>query len=264
MTGSEPWIAMTENGVETNVVELAKSLIEASGQTVEETEGGLLVSSCGLLIGVRGLHVEETEKGIRTVTGVSALHPDVFPEGLFEYQHGFGADLRSAVDYGLRQWAALDLPVLIDAVRDQPGQYMSMELELPAEGDRPPRKRRVILGPTAHYMSKPPAEPRYGEQSAPNGDQAHDFCPCCLTTNAMEAFQPLFHSDDVIGVRLFAARDAEGNTSADCRINGEDYPAGIDALAAYAGGWPDHGTEFRKQYAIYRTVSLEDVSSDGE
>jgi hypothetical protein len=37
---------------------------------------------------------------------------------------------------------------------------------------------------------------------------------------------------------------------ADCRVNGEDWLAGADALRAYVATWPDRGLETRKQYVL--------------
>ena len=56
------------------------------------------------------------------------------------------------------------------------------------------------------------------------------------------------------GIRLFATRNAEGVTQADCRINGIDWPPGVAALLKYVATWPDRGLEYRKQFVAIRTL----------
>jgi len=62
-------------------------------------------------------------------------------------------------------------------------------------------------------------------------------------------------TDGFYGDRLFAARDENGAATADCRINGQDFPAGAQALAAYVQSWPQRAIEFRKQYIAIQTVA---------
>lgn len=52
------------------------------------------------------------------------------------------------------------------------------------------------------------------------------------------------------GIRFYAARNHEDQVTADCRVNGEDYPAGQEALLLYGKSWPEAGFEYRKQYIL--------------
>jgi hypothetical protein len=52
------------------------------------------------------------------------------------------------------------------------------------------------------------------------------------------------------GIRLFAMRGSEGESEADCRVNGLDWEEGKQALVKYVNTWPDLGVEFRKQYIV--------------
>jgi len=45
-------------------------------------------------------------------------------------------------------------------------------------------------------------------------------------------------------------RGPEGESGADCRINGLDWEEGKRALVKYVNTWPDLGVEFRKQYIV--------------
>ena len=63
-------------------------------------------------------------------------------------------------------------------------------------------------------------------------------------------------------LRLFASRDHEdGECQVDCRVNGEDWPQGLDGLRAYAAAWPTapgQTIEFRKQYVIVQDAPAAD------
>jgi len=57
------------------------------------------------------------------------------------------------------------------------------------------------------------------------------------------------------GIRLFASRDFDGHEQADCRVNGIEWPAGIEQLQRYIRQWPQRGFEFRKQYVVIHTMA---------
>jgi hypothetical protein len=143
---------------------------------------------------------------------------------------------------GFRGWWELDFPVLKDAVGDRPTSCTALEFELPGRTDA---KRRVLLGPPARYAA--------GGASI---DEHHPFCPCCLFTNSLEAFRGLLESGEFCAIRLFALRDASGTVEADCRVNGEDWEPGREALIRYGQQWPPRGYEFRKQYVALDTIPI--------
>ena len=66
--------------------------------------------------------------------------------------------------------------------------------------------------------------------------------------------KPRVFDDRFYGIRFFAARNSDGVAEADCRINGEDWPPGKEALRAYVAKWPDLGFEFRKQFVIVQNL----------
>lgn len=177
---------------------------------------------------------------MRTSTTIQAWHPELAPEGVFEYQHSISnEDAVSAFRRGFSQWAATDAVALRDSASDEP-DCPCMIMEFPADDGGASLRRRVVLGPVAHYAESP----------APAQDDEHPFCPCCLFTNSLDAFHGILRDGGYAAIRLYAARDANGEISADCRVNGEDYPAGQQALAEYVGTWPQRGFEFRKQLVI--------------
>lgn len=209
----------------------------------------------GLALAVQPVTTNVIGEGrVRTCTRIHVWHPQYFPQGISEYQHALGADEAAAIAEGFTQWIKMDLVVLLDATRDVPRDCTVIEMNV-AGGDAEvadvtgvaglTRFRQVILGPVAHLATNPLLPKK----------EAHPFCPCCLFTESMEAFHAVLQTDQFLGVRLFASRDQLGVAAADCRVNGEDFPAALPALTAYVEKWPQRGLEFRKQYVVIRTVS---------
>jgi hypothetical protein len=213
--------------------------LEAAGIAADR-DGGRLTLEGGLVLQPLFMEGQIDDHRVQTVTTLQCNHPDLLPDGVFEYQHAAGADLHDAIGSGFRQWIALDLQTLRDALCETPERSLTMRFEL-ADG----RSRRAVFGPFARY-SRQPAEP--GSEAA---EEAEKFCPCCLFTQSISAMQALLERNDTLGIRLYAARDADGEPLADCRVNGVDYPEGAEALRAYVARWPTlDGYQFRKQYVI--------------
>ena len=202
-----------------------------------ELEGGFALVP--QIVGVTPLD----NAGVQTVTTIQTSHSTLVPAGVFEYQHSSGTDIRDSFAKGFKVWAELDLPVFLDALRAKPATCMVMEMSQGKEGKSLlARDRRLVLGPTVQMAQK--TDPMPGD---------HDFCPCCLFTRSIEAFEGLVKDQAFHGVRLFVTRNGDGLIEADCRVNGVDHPAGAAALVRYAQGWPDRGVEYRKQYVCIQT-----------
>ena len=178
---------------------------------------------------------------VNTVTTIQCHHAARFPEGVFEYQHAAQHEVIPAFRQGFEGWARGDLPALLDAVAAEPDRCMRMEMDVPATDETPARTRRVIFGPVSYYGTRVREE---------NGQTHEPFCPCCLLTNTFPAFEAHLKGTDLFALRLFAMRDSQGEVHADCRINGEDFFPGAEALRAYVGTWPGTEFEFRKQYVV--------------
>lgn len=164
--------------------------------------------------------------------------------GLFEYQHSISEEsLDDALREGFRTWCRMDLPVLRDALRDEPQDCPAMNMSFPNHNNEQSQRRRVLFGPVSHYAIHP-------QELEQNTEEEHAFCPCCLFTNTIDAFRDLLQSQEIHMIRFYAARDSEGTPMADCRINGEDYAPGHAALLKYVHTWPNQGLEFRKQLVM--------------
>ena len=233
---------------EIRLCELTERALRQLGYDVRRHEGWLEHVDSGITILPLLAELQPLDNGgVRTVTTIQVSHPEVFPEGLFEYQHSTGDGTEASILAGATQWVQGDFVTLLDALREKPTQCMMLEMQ--DEVGRA-RVRRAILGPPSYLQERKAA---VASPDMAKGEE-HPFCPCCLLTHSAEAFKPLFASDQFLGVRLFAMRGENGVAGADCRINGVDYANGIEALRNYVGTWPQAGFEFRKQYVVFRTL----------
>ena len=182
--------------------------------------------------------------GVQTVTTVEVSNPPGIPPGVFEFQHSTGDNVQDSFVKGFESWMQTDLPVLMDALREQPKQCTYLQIELPAGSG----KRRVVLGRVAHLVPKP-----LRERKQPEEGEEHPFCPCCLFTKTGDVWKEKIFDGGFYGIRLFAMRGPEAESGADCRINGLDWEEGKRALVEYVNTWPDLGVEFRKQYIVLQT-----------
>jgi hypothetical protein len=180
----------------------------------------------------------------KTNTTIEITHPIRILSPVFEYQHSMGKNLEESLVTGFRQWYDLDFVALCDAVREKAEKCQEMLVE--PLGD-PGRKLRITLGPAICQRERQPAA------SAAGGD--HEFCPCCLFTRSLKAFQPLLASPGFHAIRLFALKNPKGQVAADCRVDGEDHAEGQKALIEYANTWPAAGMEYRKQYVLVQPVN---------
>lgn len=193
----------------------------------------------GLIVRPQFVRLQPRDDGrVLTITTVEINHPQLVPDGAFEYQHSIGPTMSEAMYEGFVGWTEVDLPVLEDARRDKLESCTAMVVSPLESAESTSRRRRIVFGPPVHCATR----------ELHVAGQAHDFCPCCLFTNSFDAFRDQVHGDRFYGVRLFASRDADGVIEADCRINGVDWNPGAEALRKYVTTWPERGFEYRKQY----------------
>jgi hypothetical protein len=231
---------------EVSALDSLATVLEARGISFERTDE-LLELADGLIVRPQFFQLNPRDDGsVQTSTTIEINHPTLCADGMFEYQHSIGETLDESLQRGFAGWADTDLPVFLDALREQPEDCSSMMMEYPAEGSMPARKRQILFGPPTQTAARQQQEP---------ADEEHSFCPCCLLTNCLDAFEEQLKSDSFHGVRLFASRNSEGLAEADCRINGVDFPAGAAALLKYVATWPGKGFEMRKQFVAIRTLS---------
>jgi hypothetical protein len=243
----------TERG-QASLVALAARTLEEQGHTVERRRGWLYHPGSGFAIVPRAVEAHEAPNGrVSTVTTVQVNHPALAPGGVFEFQHATESKLDDALASGLAQWAEVDFVPLLDALRSKPEACTTLVLEIPAERGRPARKRRAVLGPVRHVRERQPSPPSV--EASGDACDTHSFCPCCLLTKSFEAFRGMIEGEGLYCLRLLAMRNPEGAPLSDCRVNGEDFEPGAEAIRAYVRSWPDLGFEMRKQLVVLQTIA---------
>jgi hypothetical protein len=241
-----------------DLVDLAAVAFQNRGYKIKNEKTWLRHTDSGFVIQPQFVEMQPLDNGgVRTTTTIQINHATLAPEGVFEYQHAGGSDVAGSISSGLDQWLQTDFVTLLDALRAEPQSCMAMNFSFPADGDAPARARRAVLGPAAHYMQNPP------NRETENVGDEHPFCPCCLLTNSFEAFRDLIEGNGFYCLRLFAARNPDGTPEADCRVNGEDWESGAQALREYANNWAPAGYEFRKQYIILQNPGISTLTENG-
>ena len=198
--------------------------VRMEGPTIVDLESQLSLRP--LLQAMQPVH----QKGVHTSTTIEIKHPTLILSPIFEYQHSAGPNIEDSAMAGFRQWYDSDFITMRDAVRDKAVDCM----ELSENG------RRITVGPLIHGC----------QLSIPRDESEHPLCPCCMFTRTKSAYQSLLSAPGFYALRLYAARDPHGNPVADCRLNGEDYPAGKKELLEYVRTWKSAGLESRKQYVL--------------
>lgn len=248
--GQEEFVEVgLSTGERVNIADVALSALKQHDLTVHR-DGDDLVLPSGFRFEPRLINLEERDTGsFQSTTIVRFTHPQLFPVPAFEYQHAVGDTLAESLASGFGQWTRMDVATLIDALSEKPrcSTFMDMASSTDNGGEH---KRRLVFGPTGHYAVQPDPAARDGNDAC-----EHPFCPCCLTTNSMTAYQDLLQDDKTYGLRLYAAR-MDGEVSADCRVNGNEFEPGKAALRQYATTWPERGVEFRKQFVVIRSVDV--------
>lgn len=179
----------------------------------------------------------------QSASTIQIHHPELFPNGIFEYQYSFGGreTLDEALLSGFDTWLKTDWETLLDAALPHEAQHLHLNMQF---NDRQ-LNRMVLLGAVGFY-------PAPEQETCTTDDEHGEFCECCLFTQSLEAFSPLIESSECYAIRVFVSRNDAGEIAADCRVNGEDWPEALASLKNYAATWSGEGTAFRKQYIIIR------------
>jgi hypothetical protein len=246
------WGTREEN---VDLVDVLARLLADKGHELERADNAIVLHPSGLrILPVLGDLQPNDDGSVRTMTITRVRHPSFGGAEVFEFQHAASATAEKSVRQGFDQWIQVDLVALLDALRDKPAVCMIMDMEFPEKDGAPARTRRVVLSPVAYFAQRPLPTPAANAEGTCETEPQHgSFCPCCLFTNTFDAFKSQIESDGFHALRLYASRDPEGQSTADCRINGLDYDPGKLALCKYVERWPDQGVEFRKQYVIIQS-----------
>ena len=130
---------------EIDVVELAASVMERRGYKVTRSDAWLEHPDSGFSIRAELLETQLSQSLVRSALAVTMRHPQLLPAaGILEFQHAVAATLKEAVCNGFDQWLQLDFSVLLDALREQAEQCMSMQWTIQRDGEAPELIRRAL------------------------------------------------------------------------------------------------------------------------
>lgn len=214
-----------------NLLNTLERLLAERGRSIR-VEGPLVLDVESQLSLRPLLHTMQpvNQNGVRTSTTIEIKHPTRILSPVFEFQHSAGPNLEASLMAGFRQWYDSDFITLLDAVRDEAVDCMELS----------DNERRITLGPLILGC----------QPDLPRDDSEYPLCPCCMFNRTKDAYQSLMTAPDFYALHLYAARDPHGRPIADCRLSGEDYPAGKRALVEYVRTWKSAGVESRKQYVL--------------
>jgi len=232
-----------------HLLDLLEQVMEEKGRSLQRQDESLIDQETRFEVSPEFLTFDHGENGVQTCSIITVSHPELVPAGLFEYQHSAGTDTAESVRSGFDTWYQTDFVPLREATLASPDECMTLVIES-SDG----RKRLIIWGPVAHYAEQQETYEAASACSADGDSDEHPFCPCCMFTRSVEAFQWLVESSDFYGLRMYAMRDENGRAQSDCRINGHDDKKGMAALRRYVTTWPQAGFEFRKQYVVVQTT----------
>lgn len=238
-------VGTRDTGAAVNVVAILADVLRSRGHSVRQHASWVTVED-GFTLLPRVAEVNRTESGAhwRTATTIEVHHADLFPTGVFEFQHSASDDVAGALHSGFGQFENIDYPVLRAAASGQSGECTFIDFKERYHTTRLAKGRRVVLGPV-HWM--------VDDATAAQKDE-HPFCPCCFFTHTRDAMAEKVTAPGTHAIRLLATRYPGKGIEADCRVNGIDWPGGKQALLAYARTWPDRGFELRKQYIVIQDL----------
>ncbi len=237
---------------------LQQTLKQFDFETVYLEEGWLYHEGSDFILAPELMFAKSGDGRVSTGTIIHVYHHQLFAEPIYEYQYSWGDNVEEALITGFEWWIQSDWVLLLDALKTNEHEFMTMQMEFDDETGTT-QKREIIFGNVAHYGGKQ-------TQSGNNTDKSnhtdkdvedeHDFCPCCLFTNSLEALKPFLQSNDTFAIRLFALYDADSQeVNADCRVNGEEFDEAKPLLCDYAKTWGSEELEFRKQYVIIKSIT---------
>jgi hypothetical protein len=242
------WANGTTTSEEWDTVELLREVVSAAGINAERREK-VVQTECGFVLTPGVLSFKPHTDAVQSTTIVRVEHPTLIPRDawVFEYQHSIGETFVGSLRTGFIEWERNDFRPLRGALQAKPDGCLAMEMTFPDSAKAPERKRRVVFGPATRRV---PATMGPEQQD----DPAHPFCDCCLFHGCADTLRAQIEGDGLFGIRMFVARSADGSLAADCRVNGQDYSPGQEALIAYAKTWPGEWLDIRKQYVVIHSL----------
>jgi hypothetical protein len=215
-------------------------LLEAAGLAIARGDDGRLTETVSQLrFAVAATWPRSAAPGLARSFGVriDVAHDELFGvEGVFEYSYGSGSSDAEAADAALTNWIEHDLAALRSAAAGQAVEGLKLTFGEDAADAR--QGWEIYLGPMLYYAGPAGPEP---------------CCEACLFAQNAEVLMTLLDQGRSCAVKIVAGRDADGEISADCRIDGRDWPEGRASIMRAVASWPPaDGLALRRQYLIFK------------
>lgn len=199
-------------------------------------------------------HREDSLKGnIHARLIIKTRHEGLFPDGIFEFAYGGGTDMESAIIDAAYRWIQSDFNTIHDLLCTA--------------------KEHNHDGNKADVVSMTPQGEVLGWEIV--------FGPLISTTiegvkqkiSQDEIFWRLFDviTEDLLGekgiypIKFFAIQNEKNEIDADCRLNGQDWQKGREALLEYIREWNLKDIfHWRKQYVIVVNRPIEHLHNGQE
>jgi Family of unknown function (DUF6348) len=216
--------------------------VEQAGHPVERRADDVHIRGTDLFIAPTSIwdNPEKPEPGkIRTFgLKIGMASKSLFGGLAHEYSYGLGLDDDAAAADALQRWVDFDLPVLMESSTGDLKTCARCNYTLPETSGVARRKWHIFLGPMFYLAGSRGAQP---------------CCSACLFTASAPVLLSRLNERVSHAVKIVASKDLDGTTSADCRVNGENWPEAIEAIAEAAKSWPDDcGLILRRQYLFFK------------
>jgi len=237
-----------------NLADILESAFINKGYEVVNEGLCIRIVGTDFIVTPTSVKVAPKGNGWSTTTTIQVDSQLAFQKPIFEFQHESADQPIQSILKGFQNWIDYELSVLLDVIEENPENSAGVAFRW--QTAKGAEVRKVTFGPIIWFRMQP-----NNSILEPTG---HLFCRCCMYNDKRisGALAELLRSERVYGIKLFAFRDQDGMTSADCRVNGVAYNPGKSALLEYAKQWAQNGSEYRKQYLSFHTVSSGTLSEN--
>ena len=105
-----------------HLLDILEKVMDEKGFQMARLEDTLVDRSSGFVVQPEFLALEPGEGGVQTSTIITVTHPQMFPSGLFEYQHSGGSNMAESLTTGFDLWVQTDYVTLERNAQRDPGR----------------------------------------------------------------------------------------------------------------------------------------------
>lgn len=222
------------------------------GYDIEINPDTFVFTPLELTIGGTMSQVEELRENVKAARLSITLDHRLFPGPIFEFVYGWGSSTKVATINAFERWIDSDFPVIHDFLADhklENGHTSEVKIASNSGETGEQISWKGIIGPLLIFKG---------------GEVVYD------QENRNEIIKPLFEAitGDFLGrrgmypIRCFMSKNSDQQIEVDCRVNGEEWKRGYDALVECCQRWEVQDYLFWKQYLLI--YSLEGNLEEGD